>query len=550
MFKKSLTLLLVVLLVVSLTTLVYAAAPTDVRLTWSGNTATTQTISWTTDTATKIGKIQFKNISGGTYTTINALAPETYQEVNLWSSTLKNLAPKTTYSYRVGDGTNWSPYYTFTTAAGSPAKFKFMVMGDTSNEDLEYSGAPNMWGDNLKAAITRNPDAKFLVDTGDIVDKGQFYKEWAAWLKAAGTVPSKIPFMLTIAKDECNWGGDYAPVPSETSPPVLFPKMWVYPQNGPDKYKGQAYSFDYNNVHITSIPIQLNDYYPEVKDQDAMLAEIVKWVEADLSATKQPWKVVIMHLNFYTTMSDRSAVKYRNVLQPIFDKYKVDVVFDGHVHTIARTFPMKNNVMYDNPSKGTVYYTVGAAQMAAKGDVDKKIWHAFTYDQQTRVNYFTVEVDGSKLNIKTFLDDGKLIDDYKINKANPKLSTQSLLPAPYEDTHIVSFGTVSAWWNTYLAEGYGEFPFKDNNPKKKIPDLIPNGEWCFDIKTLAVLINGVWDPAKCMIIYDDLGVELKVPADTVSKDGNYISEVGLRAAGFDVRYDEAMNLWYIERYRP
>lgn len=546
------TLLLLVLSVFSWTTLVWAAAPTNVRLTWSGNTATSQTINWTTDTVTKVGKIQYKKVSGGAYVFVAALAPETYQGVSLWSITLKNLSPKTTYSYRVGDGTNWSPYYTFTTAPASAGKFKFLVFGDTSNEDLEYSGEPNKWAENLKGALTRNPDARFLAHIGDIVAKGQFYKDWSLWLNAAGTVPAKIPFMMTVAKDECNWGEDYQPVPSETAPPTLFQKLWVYPQNGPGQYKGQAYSFDYGNVHITSVPIQLDGYYPETEQiQDVMLAEIVNWLRADLAATKQPWKIVLMHLDFYTTMSDRSAVKYRKVIQPILDQYQVDVVFDGHAHTIARTFPMKNNIMYDNPSKGTVYYTVGMGQSEPKKDVSKKIWHNFSYDGQTKANYLTVEVDGNKLGIKCFLNDGTLIDDYQIDKANPKLSTHSILPAKYDKTHMVVMGTVAAWWNTYIAEkSYGQFPFKDNNPKKQIPDIILNGEWCFDIKTLAVLINGLWDPAKNTLIYDDLELELVFPPDTVSVDGNYVSEVGLRAVGFDVHFDEAMNLWYIERYRP
>ena len=72
--KKCLVLLTVVCLLVSVATVAFASVPTDVRLTWTGNTSTTQTINWTSNLANTVGKVQYKKSSAGTYTTVTAPA--------------------------------------------------------------------------------------------------------------------------------------------------------------------------------------------------------------------------------------------------------------------------------------------------------------------------------------------------------------------------------------------------------------------------------------------------------------------------------------------
>ena len=287
--KKCLVLLTVVCLLVSVATVAFASVPRDVRLTWTGNTSTTQTINWTSNLANTTGKVQYKKSSDSTYTTVIAPAPVEMSGVKLWSVTLTGLSAGTTYNYRVGINNNFSAYSTFKTASSSPGTFKFLVFGDTSNEDLEYPG----WQANVNAAFAANPDAKFMMDTGDIANQGQRYDNWAPWIGAAQNVVNKIPAMLTVAKDECLFGEDPVTEEDVLGPPILFTKVWPYPQNGPTDFKGQAYSFDYSFAHIAVIPNQISGYFPtDEAAQLAMLDTIAAWLDADLAATTKPWKIV------------------------------------------------------------------------------------------------------------------------------------------------------------------------------------------------------------------------------------------------------------------
>ena len=51
----------------------------------------------------------------------------------------------------------------------------------------------------------------------------------------------------------------------------------------------------------------------------------------------------------------------RKIYEPIFDKFHVDMVFSGHIHSYERTHPIKDGkrVTKESSSDGTVYITVG-----------------------------------------------------------------------------------------------------------------------------------------------------------------------------------------------
>ncbi|MBP7864838.1 MAG: metallophosphoesterase family protein [Acidobacteria bacterium] len=535
-----------------------AAGPFDVRLAWTGDPASTQTVSWTTDALTREGYVQLRERSGREARTVQAPPPEPWESMQLWSVELDGLTPGRTYVYRVGDGADWSPEYSFRTAPAEPGKFRFLVFGDTSDKDRDYTG----WGKTARAAFASFPDARFALTLGDVVARGQFYEDWAPWIAAAGDAPARVPFLHTVAKDECSYGQEYAKATGrpETGAPRLLPKLWKSPPNGPPAYRGLAYSFDYGDAHIVSIPSQFESHHPgDEAARDAMAADIARWLGEDLAATSKPWKIVLMHVALYPTLSDRGADRVRRIFQPVLEKHGVDVVFDAHSHCVARTWPIRDGVFGSFPADGVVCYTVGTSQPNPKKDTSRKIWHAFAWDGQTRANYLAVTVSGDKLRIETFLDDNTPLDRYVIDKEDPFDSTLTVPPARFEKTHAVCFGSVVPVWYPPLSEdkpGYGGLPFRDDNPRKGIPDLIPNGEWCFDIRTLAVFLNGVWDRDRRSLTYDDMALGLSFPPDTVhlgttagGHPMDYVSEKGLEAAGFEVRYDDALNLWFIERTR-
>ena len=147
--------------------------PDHLTLSWTANPATTQTITWRTDTTATAGRVQYQ--AGATLTaakevTATARAFTTdLQATRLFTATLTHLAPHAKYAYRVGDGKNWSETHTFTTADPACTHFTFLVFGDSQSDP---GSGYAVWGKTAHNAYHAYPAAKFMMNLGDLVDVG------------------------------------------------------------------------------------------------------------------------------------------------------------------------------------------------------------------------------------------------------------------------------------------------------------------------------------------------------------------------------------------
>ncbi|HEY7778139.1 MAG TPA: metallophosphoesterase [Nitrososphaeraceae archaeon] len=104
------------------------------------------------------------------------------------------------------------------------------------------------------------------------------------------------------------------------------------------------YSFDYRHVHFI-VMSTLSDF--------TITSDQYKFIEKDLqdaSANENiDWIVVTNYGPFYTSPSAHPAKNdIRNIYHPLFDKYGVDLVLQGHNHNYQRTYPVTFN-----PNKGS-----------------------------------------------------------------------------------------------------------------------------------------------------------------------------------------------------
>ena len=110
--------------------------------------------------------------------------------------------------------------------------------------------------------------------------------------------------------------------------------------------KKPYYSFNIDNVHFLILNTEDSKLKKTSSTQYA-------FAEADLkSASKDPnigWIIVSFHKPLFTSPNGCSAgsckgsASLTKSLQPLFDKYNVDLVLEGHVHNYQRTFPLKFN---------------------------------------------------------------------------------------------------------------------------------------------------------------------------------------------------------------
>ncbi|MFQ6032282.1 MAG: dockerin type I domain-containing protein, partial [Candidatus Zixiibacteriota bacterium] len=97
------------------------------------------------------------------------------------------------------------------------------------------------------------------------------------------------------------------------------------------------YSFDYGNSHFIGLDTEI-PYGPSSAQY--------QWLKADLQgAYNNTFIFVFMHKHPYCAGGHNSTIGLRDTLSPLFETYRVDMVFSGHSHFYQRNGPI-NGVTY------------------------------------------------------------------------------------------------------------------------------------------------------------------------------------------------------------
>jgi hypothetical protein len=383
--------------------------PDHITLTWTGDTATTMTVTWRTDTTVTAGLVEYEQGAtlAGTAHRTGAHASTFTSDLGaarLFTATLTGLSPGATYAYRVGDGTHWSGTHAFTTADPSAPRFSFLVFGD-SQSSVSGASPYGSWHDTVHNAYRANPGARFMVNVGDLVDVGQSCAHWNAWFAAAAGVIDRIPEMPVVGNHEIMGRGD-------TARPSYWNAQFRLPQNGPPGLKNQAYSYDIGPVHLVVLDSQQGeeDRYGDIFPPQQ------RWLEADLAASTATWTIAFFHKTPYSLKANRPNPGVKAAFCPILERHHVDLVFAGHDHGVARTYPIRDGAIMEKPSQGTTYYITGRSGDKTYDDLARTSWDTFFYNPQDQPNYLVVEVEGRRLTVTVMKRDGTLVDTLVIDK--------------------------------------------------------------------------------------------------------------------------------------
>jgi 3',5'-cyclic AMP phosphodiesterase CpdA len=176
--------------------------PDRVVLTWRGDPATTQAVTWRTDTSVKAARAEIALARERAQRPERTVEARTERvawdlgEMHYHSVAFEGLEPDTLYAYRVGDGTHWSAWFQFRTASRTPRKFSFIYFGDAQNDLREH------WSRVAREAFREAPRAAFTLHAGDLVTRGNSDWEWQEWHEAAGWVNGTIPVVATPGNHE------------------------------------------------------------------------------------------------------------------------------------------------------------------------------------------------------------------------------------------------------------------------------------------------------------------------------------------------------------
>ena len=150
----------------------------------------------------------------------------------------------------------------------------------------------------------------------------------------------------------------------------------------------EYYRFKKGNVAFYS----LNSNYMDKKQVD--------WVVSELAKDTSEWKVCFFHHPPYSSAKKHgSDNQLREVVEPIFVQYGVDVVLTGHDHVYERI----------KPQKGIYYFVSGAGGQLRSGDVkDSSPLTEKSYDKDNHFMLF--EVAGDQMYFQTISRTGETID--------------------------------------------------------------------------------------------------------------------------------------------
>lgn len=210
------------------------------------------------------------------------------------------------------------------------------------------------------------------------------------------------------------------PVPGDHEYRLPYAQPYLDALELPEGPDGERYySFDWGDVHVVALDSNC------LSPMDAATAgctrdSMVTWLREDLAATQAPWKIALLHRPVLATGKYGSFPEVASALEPLFQEYGVDVVFQGHNHLYERTWPSRDGApvktgegAYDRPG-APVYVTTGGGGDWLY-DFEKPV-APFTAYREKVGQHVVVTVDGGSMHVESVRHDGVVHDEFTIAK--------------------------------------------------------------------------------------------------------------------------------------
>lgn len=427
-FKKFISILMVAVIFasfnVTFATAAYAMTEAEWASYWSsynadggavhlapGSDETEMNVSWLGDDA-EASPVVFAREAGETE--YYAYVGETVSSRDVTAAyrvTLTDLLPGKTYEYYCVSGDYQSQVYTFKTA--DEGSFSAVLASD-----IHVSYDENI-ADNVKTtaynaaeifaeAHAKDNNISLLISAGDNADAG-LLSEYKGLF--ANPLVTSIPFAVVCGNH------DYKD--------DVFPYVFNYPNT----FNEQAVSSDKNGgdywfVKGDVLFLMLNSNWISAEDHHTF---VEKAVEANPDVK---WRVAVMHHDLYgghLPHRESENELLRMMFSPIFDEFKVDLVFMGHSHVYSRSHVIYDNKVVENlkgdesvtDAQGTIYITTGSTSRPRDTQNQGSIRVAFDYKSPTDYIYDIVEFNEDSIEFTAYVSgQDEPMDNFTIYKTS------------------------------------------------------------------------------------------------------------------------------------
>ena len=322
------------------------------------------------------------------------------------------LDPNNTYVYRICDAgaeKKFGKYIgtaevTFTTKNPATNSFTFAHVSDTQRGPGQFA--------SVLSKVTDKID--FLLHTGDII-QNPIESDWKEMIDNNFQYLSRIPMMAVAGNHEVNKVKNYDNFKHFNNE---IPKQH-------STISGYFYSFVYSNAKF--IILNTNDL-----TGNQLTTEQYDWLVNELKSNDTKWKIVALHNPLYGvgewgSTNNTIALALQDQLKGLFAQNKVDLVLQGHDHTIARSYPINENgapeqesfetvngVAYSKDPKGVIYLTDGTGGNVTRepADYDKTLYEYAAASKEA--SWSEISIDGDTLTVLVkYYDGGKESIYYK-----------------------------------------------------------------------------------------------------------------------------------------
>ena len=311
----------------------------------------------------------------------------------LYRARLTGLAPGTAYRYQVVPSKDvpadqWPPASAFRTFPDRVEPITFIAYGDSRSHPERHRAV---------SACFMQHRPLFILHTGDMVSSTSSYDNWGPqFFSPLADVINQVPMLMARGSHE----NDVKPILRLFDMPNG--RMWYAMDGGP--------------VHVV------------VLDSRHDNAEVLRWLEADLAASKAPWKIAMYH-NPSFNLGHHKSGSHRTTFLPILAKYGVDVVLSGHSHLYERFKPLYHTApalrleskvtagdgavtVAGVPRRPITFITTGGGGASLKSAVQ----HPLLARSSKDYHYCVFTADGETLRLRTLGVNGEAIDAMTLTK--------------------------------------------------------------------------------------------------------------------------------------
>ena len=318
-------------------------------------------ISWNTATPTTQNEVHW----GRSPTLGNVTV-----EKNIFANTnhaieIGELSAAQKYYYTIVSDQTESPLYTFWTTFPPNVTIRFVAYGDTQGDWDNWRTV------SLVSQAIEKEHPAFVLKTGDQVDNGKNLDDWINFFTVSSFLHNSTLYPV-LGNHEY-----YSP---------LYFSFFSLPNNE------HWYSFENGPVHFIGLSSSGPDRY-------RLLQSL--WLFNDLRSNNESFTIVFFHHPVYSSGEHGNTTHLQKIWAPMFERFHVDIVFNGHDHDYERSIV-----------NGVTYMVIGGggSPLYNNGHSPWTVYSEKTY------HYCLLNANSSILTLKAIKLDGTVFDSFTISK--------------------------------------------------------------------------------------------------------------------------------------